>query len=206
MLGGSRAVILSTGRAGSGYIARLLTDAGVPCGHEDVFKFTRKGFRGLKADSSWLALPYVERGEFDGRVFHQVRHPLDVLSSLLNGDMEANAAKPYAHYQQAHLHGDYPTGDYRTFAVRFVVDWNRRCEQQAEQTWRVEHVDMEVVATVAAAVGVKVSVGRAKVALRKTPTTTNKHPDGPRLDWADLDGIDGADDLRAQARRYGYRR
>lgn len=188
------AVILSTGRAGSGYIARLLTAAGVPCGHEAVYTPRAVLPAERPVESSWLALPHVEAG-FDGAVFHQVRHPLAVVSSLLNGQMQANWALPFAHYQQAHLHGEYPD-DPTEFAIRFVVDWNLRCELVAEETWRVEDVNDEVVRMVAHACGITPDPDRVAAALADVPTDTNRHPDGPPVGWTD--------ELIELADRYGY--
>ena len=74
-------VVTGTGRSGSGWISLVLRNAGVLCGHEQVYNpFGVCWKRWVKdepewhADSSWLALPHLDK--FDGPVFQLVRHPL----------------------------------------------------------------------------------------------------------------------------------
>lgn len=83
----TRLVVTGTGRCGTRYASHVLSAAGVPCGHEDVFTFrvANQGHRpkwgGLAADSSWLAVPFLPR--LGARVVLLVRHPLDVVRSML---------------------------------------------------------------------------------------------------------------------------
>lgn len=212
-MGQPRLCILSTGRAGSGYIARLLTAAGVPCGHEHYYSTGNLHRSPHRAESSWLALPRVESGHFKGRVHHQVRHPLRVISSLLNGQMQANRNRPYAHFQQAHLnlseHFSPVTGrEWLAFTIRFVVEWNRRCEREAQArdgiTYRVEEVDEEILTRLATDARANPDPVQIKQAIADIPATVNKHPDGPSLTWSDLPDTLDASHLLVQAGHYGY--
>lgn len=78
-------VVTGTGRCGTGYMAKVLSGAGLPCGHEEVF-----GPHGwnphskLPADSSWLAVPFLPVLEMAHCSIVQVyRNPGAVISSLL---------------------------------------------------------------------------------------------------------------------------
>lgn len=77
-------LITGTGRCGTGYIAKVLTSAGVRCSHEDVFQPT--GFvpySSMPAESSWLAAPYLTKLDPRITVVHLVRHPQHVIDSLI---------------------------------------------------------------------------------------------------------------------------
>lgn len=62
-------------------MARLLTTAGLPCGHERVFNAAGAGPwpAGLSADSSWMAATMLD--QVDLPVVLLVRHPLAVVKS-----------------------------------------------------------------------------------------------------------------------------
>ena len=75
-----RVLITGTGRCGTGWMARALTAAGAPCGHEAAFTARRHGDCDWVAESSWLAAPYLDR--LDGvYVVHLVRDPLKTIAS-----------------------------------------------------------------------------------------------------------------------------
>lgn len=75
-----RVLITGTGRCGTGWMARALTAAGAPCGHEAAFTARGHGDCDWVAESSWLAAPYLDR--LDGvYVVHLVRDPLKTIAS-----------------------------------------------------------------------------------------------------------------------------
>ena len=80
-----RYVIVGTGHSGTGYVAQLLTRAGVPCGHEQIFwanGFVNDAVAGLAADSSWAATYHLSHPIVRAaRLVHAIRHPLRVLES-----------------------------------------------------------------------------------------------------------------------------
>ena len=90
-------IVSGTGRCGTGFMSRWLTSAGIKCTHEGVFNLggwdsalekiqhrlanTQWGWR---ADSSWLAAPFLHYPELDDMtVIHVVRHPKPTLDSFL---------------------------------------------------------------------------------------------------------------------------
>jgi tetratricopeptide (TPR) repeat protein len=80
-------LITGTGRCGTGYMAKLLTSAGLPCGHEEIFSFTINKDRLIHnekiGESSWLAAPFLSSTYLnDTTIIHAVRHPLHTVQSL----------------------------------------------------------------------------------------------------------------------------
>ena len=85
-------IITGTGRCGTGFAAKLLESAGVNCGHErfysvngyDEARARLERWPETRADSSWLAAPFLDMPPLDeAMVVHLVRHPRDVIASLL---------------------------------------------------------------------------------------------------------------------------
>jgi hypothetical protein len=105
-------VVTGTGRCGTVYMAKFLTALGIPCGHESIFTYeseptvvarlTKKirptvsdvsliggklwtDLSCLRADSSYMALPYLETlaSLKDVKVIHVVRNPLKVIASFV---------------------------------------------------------------------------------------------------------------------------
>jgi hypothetical protein len=102
------------GHCGTGYVARLLTSAGIVCGHEHVFDVnTHKrptdriddeaplgpapwGFpwEQVQAESSWLACFHLNHPcVAEATIIHIVRNPLLVLRSWLHGNPKPGLAK-----------------------------------------------------------------------------------------------------------------
>lgn len=103
-------LITGTGRCGTVYVSRLLTNIDIICGHESIFtsqgleeaqaRIKKNSFRisgvafnvyqedwtkgkEIKAESSYFAAPYINHPILSGaKVVHLVRHPLLVISSF----------------------------------------------------------------------------------------------------------------------------
>ncbi|MFW5847918.1 MAG: hypothetical protein ACOCVF_03280 [bacterium] len=133
-----RFVITGTGRCGTGYISKLLTEYGINCGHEAIFSYNgvRNKF-GYTGDASWLAAPYLQK--YNGIVIHQVRHPLRVINSLLGIKFFDNSAKnPYSKFAK---HYCKTTNDVLKDTMKFYILWNRMCEENAIFRYQVEKID-----------------------------------------------------------------
>ncbi len=196
-------IILSTGRAGSGYISKLLTEAGIPTGHEVSYNLS--GYRGkeFEGESSWLALPYVEEGIYppDCTFYHQVRNPLYVIGSLINGEMQKY--KEYLDFQEQYLPRN-DDEDYLEYCARFVYEWNNRIEKITSIRWRVEDVDMNTLQTIAFSSGLKLDRDKATIALLGVSKKTNKHPNTKMVKLKDISDPVLRANLKDQAERYGY--
>jgi hypothetical protein len=194
-----RFVIVGTGRSGSGYISHLLTACGIRCGHESWWNPHGRRERGLVGDSSWCALALVDWDTYRGHIFHQVRHPLDVIASYVH---RQSFTSPFAKIKLPLLRED-PAGDPLRYGCRIWLDLNRRSSELTKACWRVEDVDADVVRMIGRTVGI---VPRnVEAALRSVSTTTNSHGTQRRLRWEDLPG-DLVDEIEALAFEYGYER
>ena len=75
-----RLVVTGCGASGTGWAARALTLAGLPCGHEAVYQNVGVQPARFEAESSWCAIPYLVD---HSRVVRLVRNPLHVVRSAL---------------------------------------------------------------------------------------------------------------------------
>lgn len=143
--GAPRAVIIGTGRSGTGYMSRLITEATghTTCGHEAWFRELGEREPGLDVDSSWLALPDIEAGTWSGPVVHVVRNPVACVASLLRTEFfGAHLGTPYPAFALANCK---PAADALAIspvaaAVEFWAHWNARCAAAAHLTVRLEDV------------------------------------------------------------------
>lgn len=77
-------IVTGSGRCGTGFMARVLTESGVACSHEGVFTpfGVHRSRRNWQADSSWMAVPHLSTHRDCLRVL-VYRHPLDVINSFV---------------------------------------------------------------------------------------------------------------------------
>lgn len=171
-------VITGTGRCGTGYIARVLQLCGIEVGHEAVYGPTQAlgwddiDWRTLDGDASWLALPLLTTHE--GPTFLQVRHPLATLPSLVatglfGDDRTDNYSRVIAKHAPECLAS--PTEIER--AAAFWTMWNRWALTQVDSWWRVEDVDVDVLARIAEAIGRVIPEPAARSALTTVPRDYN---------------------------------
>lgn len=195
-------VILSTGRAGSTYSAHLLKQAGLNCAHEMFF--TPNGFfRSLRydGDSSWLAVPYLEKSQQKSqKVVHQVRNPLDVVSSYQGiGFFDPKNKSPFANFVREHFE---VTGDPLLDSVRFWVEWNLRAERLSEKTYLFEDllVDPGILFS-CLGVGVDDSIIQQLKYNARTKVNSRKRVE---VSLSDIPNSNEKDEMVALALRYGY--
>lgn len=204
-----RLFILSTGRAGSRYISQVLTESGLSCGHERFFNPHDTFLKGRVAESSYLALPHIETGKYEGKCIHQVRSPLAVISSFLNGQMEKNAHIPRAHFQQlkkraGYVHLPQTKEEWLAHTVQYIQEWNERCARLSQFTYRLEDIDEDIILRIAKTINYPLSIDSIRYTLSNTPRSVNKHPKGPDISWDDLPETKHTYLLRKDARDWGY--
>lgn len=193
-------VIVGTGRCGTAYIAKLLREMGVACGHEAVF--SKRGVtatRTLQGDASWLAVPYL--GSYRGVVLHQTREPMATINSFVGVHRFSQAIDPKRSISFVAKHFEI-TGDEVVDAMRWYVEWNERCEPHAVLRYQVEQVP-EQIDRILATLGLSVERDRIEQALSAVPTTTNTKTRAA-LTFEDLPVGPLRDRLAGVAERYGY--
>lgn len=203
-----RFVVTGSGRCGTKYMSRLLTSAGAPCGHEQVFNAGGAGAwpDDVRADSSWMAATMLDR--VDVPVVLLTRHPLAVVRSWVEIGFFGLDISNETHGPLEQFVPD--VYDYQSEADRALAMWcrlNSAALPRAEMLLRLERFDAGQLARLLRWVGANpatageafAAVGpcnrhdtmRAKVRVTHTPS------------W-DCHDKDLADDARALARLLGY--
>lgn len=144
---------LSTGRAGSRYLAKLLNAVGVPTLHEvnsDLRGWSSPGALG-EVSAHFVTQIGVQS---EAQVWHFSRHPQPFVSSLL--------AFGFWGMHAPHIHPFLRrTGNQIADSFRYWVDWNRKILDATptpqRTTFRIEDIDRELVVSLAAMAGVEVN-------------------------------------------------
>lgn len=194
-------IITGTGRCGTKFTATLLSEVGIPCGHENYFNPKYPKRYGLVGDASWLAVPYLPT--YRGTVIHQVRDPLGVISSLAGTRFfsDEDTHGPFHSFACQHFA---VTGDDLADAMRWYVEWNQRVEPHSSFRFRIEDISSELLRTLASEVGEPQPEPSAiEEALARVPSTLNSRK-RRLLGWDNLPESPIKAELRRVATRYGY--
>jgi hypothetical protein len=194
-----RFVIASTGLCGSGYIAQVLNHAGITCGHESWWNIHGERTEGLAGDSSWLSVRHLRL--YRGRVYHQVDHPLKVVSRW--NAMYADPLFSHAYRQERFLTSGVIVTELND-VVKSYLSYVRRIEERADLTWRLEDVAPSLVMVIARENGLMVYPEVAAYAVNETPTDYNTRTSEPYLEWADLPDTLETEALARVCEGYGY--
>jgi hypothetical protein len=194
-----RFIIVSTGRAGSKYVANLLSELGVACGHERVYTPLGPRYKFLvRGDSSWLAVPYL--AEYQGIVLHQVRNPLSVIASLLSIGFFSRDINRFTDFSRRYFT---PTGDELVDCMNWYTEWNSRCEKYATIRYKIEDIQNEL-PKIFLALGKPVPDAFIE-AVNKLPTNINSLEARPKtMKWESLPDGKSKQKLSDMAIRYGY--
>jgi hypothetical protein len=185
-------LITGCGYSGTKYTAMLLRRGGLSVGHEE------SGDDGA-VSGGWCIdcerYPAFHqqgsRPDFDV-ILHQVRHPLDTISSHLS------ARNRLWWWNCRHISARECEPDI-VKATSYWLEWNIKAEAQAELTYRIEHI-AERWGEVMDAIGCNLDYDTCASGLSKK---TNTHGGGVEVGWSDIPvGWRGA--VRSLARRYGY--
>lgn len=198
-----RFTILSTGRSGTRYAARLLTESGIKTGHEAWWNpYERRATTRLVGEVSWCATFHLEG--YQGHVFHQIRDPLKVVASLATTELDPSwQATDNRLFYEWRRQSIGMTGDPIIDAMGVVLHWTRESERSSEWSYRVEDLDEATILEIAERAGLRVDWTKVRAALRAVPTTTNRRKHAS-IAWSDLpDGAVKAELLEI-AGRYGY--
>lgn len=130
-------LILVTGcaRSGTTYMTKVLRAAGLDVLHEA---------HGADGTVSWTMAvtahhtpwgPSYKEGDFK-HIFHQVRHPLLTIASVMKTE-----PKESWDFIRKHVPQIKPTDNKLVKAVKYWIYWNRLAEEKAEMTYRIEDLE-----------------------------------------------------------------
>lgn len=202
----SRALIFTgCGRSGTGYVAQVLSRAGIPTTHEGVFRgYPSPEEQGIlyedTVESSWFAVPFVQQfspGEV--AVVHLVRDPRAWVDSWLRSGVRSS---PFVKTFLKRWCPEAMRVDPMHSALLYWVNWNSKVERTALLRLRIEELDQ---ADLAVALQ---DAGRAvpEAAWPVVPQNFNTKGGEPqRLEWDDFPPGMLIRTVRRMAERYGYR-
>lgn len=151
-------LVLITGcpRSGTQYIAQVLNNCGLDIGHE-VDGAAGIAFWAMASDKGLKDKPAANEYQFR-HIFHQVRHPLDTISSV----------NTFSEVCWRFIRSNIPEISRRDSklvrAAKFWYYWNLMAENKAEMTYRVEDIE-NVFDEMATRLGVQLD----KSVLKKVP-------------------------------------
>jgi hypothetical protein len=210
-----KVLISGAGASGSSYIAKVLTLAGLPCGHEQVYGTSVGGGNGhadwkqYGAESSWMAMPFLAK--HPGPKYLQVREPLANIASSLklkifDLDHWSLVVGQYRSVKKRWAREIWDEASEIERAAAWWVVWNEMgLAANPDAWWRVEAVDADILAMLIRAAGREPDPARIASALEQVPTNWNTH--GPPLatpvTW-DSFSPEMAERVRGLAERFGY--
>ena len=183
-----RFVVTGCSQSGTGYVAQLLMNAGLPCGHEAVFNRWNPGYatrprldttaaKALKGDSSYAAAPFLKETPTGWAIVHLVRPPLDVISSVV-GRRQLDHPRRWKWALFVDHHADIlaePPGSWR--AAAYWVRWNQLVEPRAHLRWNVEAITLDDLQALADLTNLTLDRDKGADALANTPRTIGAQPD-----------------------------
>ena len=224
-------VITGCSRSGTKFMSQLLTNLGVVCGHERVFKihpiawgyslealFARHP--DAEGDASFLAAPFVDELPDKCVVLHQIRDPIEVIRSHMGIGFFADPYVPSMYL--AENHPDFVAvvrrfspeiflePDELARCMRYWVSWNQLV-QRAELNprrkylrYRVEALDAVLLKRVMRFFDMEVEDRELRRALQSVSTKTNSRVREESVSWERIPWSHTKSDLSRLAAQYGY--
>ena len=136
-------LITGTPRSATGYMAKIFTYAGIPCGHEQKYNIDHSQFLHKvpkpTAESSWLAVPNLQKHK---NIIHITRDPLKVISSMMKANfLEDN--KPDLDFVEKTLPKIKKYNGIERY-VYFWTEWNSLIEKHTKNRYRIEDINENI--------------------------------------------------------------
>ncbi len=190
-------LIIGCARSGTTYIAQVLNKK---CGLNAVHE--RMGLHGavswgMTFDTNKVPYGDARNGMYFHHIFHQVRNPLKVISSVYSTEPEDSW-----NYIMKCVPQIRKTDNHLTKCAKYWYFWNLKAEEQAEWTYRVEDIEnqWEEFQT-------RLGLMLPKTALYEVPTNANTRPHEFNFTWRQLKAQLNPilyKKVREMAIRYGY--
>lgn len=129
-------LVIGSPRSGTGYMSSVLTQAQIPCGHENIYGIGRhiKKPNTLRAESSWLAtyfVDYVRNENPEVKIIHVVRDPALTLRSLLGINFYKGGHSNIRRYREFAFAVDESV---KENIQQFIINWNQEAARVADYT------------------------------------------------------------------------
>ena len=133
-----KAIIIGTGRSGTGFTSHLLRNCGYDVGHEYMGKDGTSSWYLANENSNVLGVSWEEISKTPHVIGHQVRHPLKAIPSLMTINKESwsyiNKTTPFLDEDRKIIKR----------AMRHWLDWNQLAAEKAKHTWTLEQIDHQI--------------------------------------------------------------
>jgi hypothetical protein len=239
----SRPLFVITGcpRSGTLFMGEALSRLGHRCGHEQVFNpfvadtasSNNFSFGSAQGDVSWLAAPFLPRLPEGTILFHQLRDPLAVITSLIGQRFLQTEPHPFMmvryrlqhhrvrfgrpitnphfiRFAERHCPDVFSYTDEPTRCAHFWTEWTKLVAQAADlpnvsyHRFRIEDLDANAMRDLCLRIGGDQSLGDVEHTLDALGTSTHR---ARRVDRVGLDAITDPS-VRARlvdtAEAYGY--
>jgi hypothetical protein len=204
-------VFTGCGRSGTGYVAQVLTLAGVDCGHERIFRGRatpeeQGRLEPATVESSWFAAPFLEGSTLaEVLVVHLVRDPRTWVDSWLRSRVSRYPnIRRYMRFWCPELLQEL---DPRIAAMRYWLQWNRRVERLAALRIRIEEIDEAQLGLALQDSGrprLEGALYRAMLPTNVPPNWNTKGGQPRRLEWDELPTGPTKRKTMAMAEELGY--
>ena len=189
-------LITGCARSGTTFMARVLNRCGLDVGHEGVGGTGTVSWTMAVESSCTPFGPPYKKGNFK-HIFHQVRHPLDTISSVYANEPQESWEFIYRHLPQIS-----PEDSKLEKCVKYWIYWNQQAEAKAEMTYQVENLKKAL-----KKIGKRLGVELPRTLARKISKTVNHREDYHYFSWKEIKQKipkNLYDELKRQAIRYGY--
>lgn len=189
-------LILGCARSGTVYISRLLQLCGMKIGHEKVNDDGACSWC-MTVDTEKVPWGVARNHRPFAHIFHQVRHPLQVISSVYKTEPQKSWDFIKAHIPEIRLEDSKLAQ-----CAKYWYYWNHMAERQAEWTYQVEEIEdrwMEF--------GMRLGRSLDQGQIVRVSKTTNSRGKHTVFTWEDLEKeLDPGffADLVLLSRKYGY--
>lgn len=143
-------LVVAMPRSGTMFMARAFRSVGIKCGHEKFFGFPSQKQQSLtkeivkqkmlnkpnlEADSSWLAVPFLntECVPKDVAIIHLTRHPKKVIESLIAISFFRRRPNFYTTYALLNTPQIKSSDSELTKCCKWYLYWNRKIEESGRQ-------------------------------------------------------------------------
>lgn len=203
-------VVTGCPRSGTRHAARVLAKLGYACDHEAYFNPWRKTLGVVRAngkilgESSWMAVPFLDRLPRETVVIHIVRDPLRTINSMV-GTGQLDWPSDYRSFLAFHVwgHAHHWPQDVRGAAQEFWVDWNERIEGSGQVRLRIqlEHLHDSLQGIVDVLQPGRILSPAQIASAGEVPADENARP---HLMFRAVTASDLTSRCREMARNYGY--
>jgi hypothetical protein len=190
-------LITGCARSGTTYITQVLKQAGLQVEHEFLAKDGCVSWL-MAVDADYAPWGPPDNGIYFEHIFHQVRHPLLVISSVYTTEPKQSWDFICKHIPEIRAKDDHVVK-----CAKYWYYWNLKAEEKAEWTYQVEEIE-----TILSHMSKRLKFPLSREILKCIPKTANhRGAYVHKFTWADLEAMlppDLLSKVQTLALKYGY--